>query len=262
MRLRELTILQYQNVTTNFQLHGLWLSLDAFRKQMEYLKANNFKVLSIDDAISFMERKKETNNRRPVALTFDNGFMAFYKEVYPVLAEYRYPATVLISPDRVDTATTIGGKSVSYLSWQILRELVDSNITIGIYEDKELNINKILPSIVKEHIVDYKKKMEDKLGETVKYHGVKEGVPPSDIRSLIESTGFRAFLTQCPTNRKTDLFSIGRIQIDDEDFNIFLTKISNVYLFFKDRRSWKYIRKYHLDKLAHRVSEACNRLRG
>jgi hypothetical protein len=41
-----------------------------------------------------------------------------------------------------------------------------------------------------------------------------------------------------------------------------LTKISRTYLFFKDKRSWKYIRRYGFDRAAHRISETMDRLRG
>ncbi|MCK4468360.1 MAG: hypothetical protein KAU60_08415, partial [Desulfobacterales bacterium] len=64
-----------------------------------------------------------------------------------------------------------------------------------------------------------------------------------------------------PTNQRPSLSGIGRIQIDDDDHNIFLTKISKIYLFFKDKRVWKYIRKYDVDKLAHRISEALDRIK-
>ncbi|MBW2206204.1 MAG: hypothetical protein JRG79_04780, partial [Deltaproteobacteria bacterium] len=50
--------------------------------------------------------------------------------------------------------------------------------------------------------------------------------------------------------------------MDDDDFNIFLTKVSRTYLFFKDKRSWKYIRTYKLDRVAHRLSETLDRIRG
>jgi len=52
-----------------------------------------------------------------------------------------------------------------------------------------------------------------------------------------------------------------KIQIDDDDHNILLTKISKAYLFFKDKRSWKYIRKYKVDNLAHRISETLARIK-
>jgi len=40
--------------------------------------------------------------------------------------------------------------------------------------------------------------------------------------------------------------------------HIFMTKISRI----KDKRSWKYIREYKLGRLAHRLSETCDRFRG
>jgi hypothetical protein len=55
---------------------------------------------------------------------------------------------------------------------------------------------------------------------------------------------------------------VGRIQVDDSDFNIFLTKVSTTYLFFKDKKSWKYIRKFKLDRVGHWVSETYDQLRG
>ena len=261
MKLRELTILQYQNVTQNAHLHRLWLSLGAFKRQMAHLKENNFQVLSLDDAVGYMERKVEINSKRPVALTFDNGFMDFYEQVLPVLVEYEYPATLLISPDKAGTVISVGEESVPYLTWEKLKQLANHNITIGTYEDMELNINKIPEAVVQDHMLTYKKQMKEQLGRKIDYHGVKEGVPNAEIRNLMISKGYRAFLTQCPTKQKPDHYAIGRIQVDDEDFNIFLSKISATYLFFKDKESWKYIRKYRLDRLVHRLSEAYNRLR-
>ena len=104
--------------------------------------------------------------------------------------------------------------------------------------------------------------LEDQLGTEIRYFGVKEGVPNRKIRDLLVSEGYRSFLTQCPTNRRPDLYSVGRIQVDDDDFNIFLTKISQTYLFLKDKKSWRHIRKYRLDRVAHRLSETYDRLRG
>ena len=151
---------------------------------------------------------------------------------------------------------------VHFLGWEALKELSAHNITIGAYEDQAWNINGIPEDVVRNHIVTYKKRLEDRLGVEIRYFGVKEGVPNPGIRRLLKSEGYRAFLTECPTNQKPDLYAIGRIQVDDNDFNIYMTKISRTYLFFKDRKSWKYIREYSLDKVAHRVSEGWDRIRG
>ena len=177
MKLRDLTILQYQNVTKDAHLHRLWLSLDAFKKQMAHLEENDFKVLSFSEAIDYMEGNIKTDGKHPVALTFDNGFMDFYEQVLPVLNGYGYPATVLISPEKVGTAADIGEKSVQYLSWDTLKKLSNPKITIGTYEDDALDFNSISEESVRDHISTYREKMENRLGITVVYHGVKEGVP-------------------------------------------------------------------------------------
>jgi len=262
MKLKELSIIQYQNVSATPHLHKLWLSIRAFREQLEYLAANNFQLLSIEDALNAMEGKKRLTNGRPLCLTFDNGYQDFQEHILPLLTQYHFPATVLIAPHRVDGSVELETESVPYLSWNTLREMLKHNVTIGAYEDHELNLNDIPQDLVQEHIVDYKKMLEDELGIEIRFFGVKEGVPNRKIRDLLVSQGYRAFLTQCPTNRKPDLYSVGRIQVDDDDFNIFLTKISQTYLFFKDKKSWKYIRKYGLDKVAHKLSESYDRLRG
>ena len=262
MRLRELTIIQYQNVSIRDYLDRLWISLDSFKKQLEFMTSNNFQIISINDAVDYMESKKRLRNLRPISLTFDNGYMDFYEYVVPLIFRYSLPVTMLISPEKVGKSVKIGGSEVPYISWSILRELADNNITIGAYEDYTWNIKNIPENLFRRHIIDFKKSLEDKLGIEIRYFGIKEGVPNHKIRNLLISTGYKAFLTECPTNRKPDLYSIGRIQVDDNDFNIFLTKTSKTYLFFKDRRSWKYIRKYKLDRVAHHISETYDRIRG
>jgi len=240
----------------------LWLPLHAFKKQLEYLANNDYQILSIDEAIDCMAGKSRLKKLRPIALTFDNGYLDFYEEVLPLLVDHLFPATLLISPQNVEKRITVGENEVCYLTWDNLKELVKYNITIGAYEGYTWNINDVPDEMIQRHIIDYKKELEDRLGTEVRYFGIKEGIPNDRIRDLLISEGYRAFLTQCPTNRKPDLYSIGRIQVDDDDFNIFLTKISRTYLFFKDRKSWKYIREYGLDKIAHRISEAYDRMRG
>ena len=261
MKLRELTILQYQNVTKDAHLHRLWLSVDALKRQMEHLAENGFKVISIDDAIDYMSGKIEIEADRPVSLTFDNGYSSFIEEVLPILNDHGYPATLLVSPEKVGKNLGLESRAVPYLTWDALGDLLQNGVTISAYEDNNLNINKIPDDSVSRHIIEYKKRLEDKLGSEIIYHGVKEGVPKDNIRDLLKSEGYRAFLTQCPTFHRPDLFSIGRIQVDDEDFNIFLSKISRTYLFFKDKKSWVYIRKYRFDRLAHNISEIYNRFR-
>ena len=262
MKLRDLSIIQYQNISRRDHVYRLWLPLGAFRKQLAYFASGGFRILTMDEALRYMQKEFAQTGARPISLTFDNGYLDFYEEAFPLLMEHGFPATLLVSPERVGKKIPINGHDAFYVTWEILREMADRNITIGAYEDGHWNINRIPEDAVRRHIIEYKKRLEDGVGVEIQYFGVKEGVPNGSIRDLIKAQGYKAFLTQCPTNRKPDLLALGRIQVDDDDFNIFLTKVSKTYLFFKDKRSWKYIRRYRLDKVAHKVSENFDRIRG
>ncbi len=114
---------------------------------------------------------------------------------------------------------------------------------------------------VKQSLSDSLEIMAENYSWDIRFCAFKEGMPEKPLWDFLKDRGFQAVFTQCPTNKRPSLSGIGRIQIDDDDHNIFLTKISKIYLFFKDKRSWKYIRKYKIDKLAHRVSETLNRIK-
>lgn len=259
--MKNISIIQYQNVTPRHELSRLWLPLHAFESQIAWFGRGPSEMLSMDDALATMTGDRHSN-RRPFALTFDNGYEDVAIHAAGLLAEHAFPATLFMSPDRVGTTLEVGGESVSYLDWPQLRELSANGFTIGAYIDDAWDINRIPERRVTDAVVSYARRLEDGIGSEVRYFGVKEGVPNRQIRGLLEANGYRAFLTQCPTFRRATRWAIGRIQVDDDDFNIFLTKTSKAYLFFKDKRTWRYIRKYKLDRVAHRMSETFDALRG
>lgn len=259
--MKDLTILQYHNVCSRPEVSDMWLSVQQFEKQLNYLQNDRFAVVSMDQAIDYMLNERTLNGRFPVSLTFDNGFEDFFFIVFPLLEKCRIPATVMVSPKKIGTAVRLNGQNVSYMNWEQLRRLIDAGITVGAFEDDHPSIQGVPRNNVVRHAREYKQTMEDKLGLEIRYFGAKEGVPDSYLRNKIREAEYRAFLTQCPTNMKLSLYAIGRIQVDEEDFNIFLTKISKTYLLFKDKQLWKYIRRYKLDRLAHHVSEGYNAFR-
>jgi hypothetical protein len=113
---------------------------------------------------------------------------------------------------------------------------------------------------IKESVFISLKMMKKNFNGNVGYCAFNEGAPEKPLWNFLRTQGFQEIFTQTPTYRRPTLSGIGRIQIDD-DGNIFITKISKIYLFFKDKRSWKYIRKYTIDKLAHRISKTLDRIK-
>ena len=105
--------------------------------------------------------------------------------------------------------------------------------------------------------------LEDGLGRPVRYYAYMEGYPEGALRRWFIEEGFEVVLTQCPTFRwRSDPYRIGRIQVDDGDPNILITKASDFYLFFKDTRVRRIIWGFRVDRLMHRFYALFEKERG
>jgi peptidoglycan/xylan/chitin deacetylase (PgdA/CDA1 family) len=65
-----------------------------FRWQMEYLKRNRYKVISLEEAVGLRQMPAAGRKGKFAVLTFDDGYEDFFLHAYPVLCEYGYPATI------------------------------------------------------------------------------------------------------------------------------------------------------------------------
>ncbi len=147
------------------------------------------------------------------------------------------------------------------MNWEQIRELAKGGVSVGIYGCNGKWLSKTPFEEVKNEIIEARAIFKRELESQVIYYGVREGNPTTEMISLFKKEGIKAVFCQAPTKQRTHHHAIGRIQIDDNDFNIFLVKISKTYIFFKDSRYWKYIRQYKIDKAAHLVSDTVNRIK-
>jgi len=165
-------------------------------------------------------------------------------------------------PGCIGKERTIKGNPIECLTWDEVHELKRGGMEIGLlaYGGKGIK-NHYDERAIKEDISASMEIVKSNLNSEIKFCAFKEGVPGESLWNFLQGLDFHAVFTQCPTYQQATPAGIGRIQIDDDDHNIFLTKISNIYLLFKDKRSWKYIRKYRIDRLTHRISETWNRIK-
>jgi hypothetical protein len=260
--MREIPVLLYHNVgdyPPEMMEDGI--AAQAFTRQMQYLSTNGYQIVTLDDAVGHLAGTKRLRDRSLV-ITIDGGYEDAILNVAPVLRQYQFPAVFFIAPEFIGGERAIRGNPIRCLTWQEVRELNESGFTIGLLANGGGGIKSPHDvDVVKERIAAAMKSLHANINADIRYCAFKEGVPGADLRAFIQSQGIQAVLTQCPTNQRATVAGIGRIQIDDDDHNIFLTKISKIYLFFKDKRSWQYIRRYKIDRLFHHLSEWVNRMR-
>ncbi len=76
----------------------LAVSKESFRRQMQYLKDNNFRVIPLKDVYEFLHHNKPLP-KKSVVITIDDGYRSTYDTAYPILAEFNFPATLFLYTD-------------------------------------------------------------------------------------------------------------------------------------------------------------------
>lgn len=81
---------------------GMYVRPETFRAQMQYL-AKSCNVIPLEDLIDGLLEKK-TIAKRTIAITFDDGWTDNYDFAFPILKEFKLPATIFLPTSYVHTS--------------------------------------------------------------------------------------------------------------------------------------------------------------
>ena len=107
-------ILCYHQFTTGRSTDLMIMPRDSFIAQMEYLKNNNYNVITLADLEGFLKAARPIPPRS-VVITIDDGFRSAYDIAFPILKSYGFRATFFLYTDFLG-----GGRS---LSWAAINEM-------------------------------------------------------------------------------------------------------------------------------------------
>ncbi|HEY3065575.1 MAG TPA: polysaccharide deacetylase family protein [Methylomirabilota bacterium] len=91
------------------------IAAKTFEEQMQYLKAQGYRVVSMRDFYDFISLNRQLP-RKAVLLTFDDGYKSFMTYAYPVLKQLGFTATLFVYTDYV-------GAGRNALTWDDLNRL-------------------------------------------------------------------------------------------------------------------------------------------
>ena len=110
------------------------VSTEHLVQHFEWLKDNGYNVVSLDEIIAAKQGDKKLPEKA-VYLTFDDGYVSFYTQIYPLLKLYDYPATYALVTDWIESEKPVKYGSESelkdpseFLTWAQVREMQQSGL--------------------------------------------------------------------------------------------------------------------------------------
>jgi peptidoglycan/xylan/chitin deacetylase (PgdA/CDA1 family) len=103
----------------------LTVSIGNFRNQLKFIK-EEFDVVPLRQMIDGIENGKGFPNRE-IAITFDDGYYDNYRNAFPILKEFRIPATIFVTTGHIGGNDIFWWDKIAYLEKRdLLEELVTS----------------------------------------------------------------------------------------------------------------------------------------
>jgi peptidoglycan/xylan/chitin deacetylase (PgdA/CDA1 family) len=227
-----------------------------FRRQMQCLKFLGYTPVSLDDLYSNYLNNDGELLDKPIVITFDDGYMDNYKNAFPVLTEYNFPAAIFMVSGFAETSNKWdipnGYPEEPLMGWRELQEIVKGGVTVGSHTVNHPRLTQLVSGEAKKEIEDSKKSLEDGLGMPINHFAYPYGDMSEPIVDMVKAAGYE---TACSVRagfnmENADPFILKRIGIFGEDS---LWRFALKVTFATNEGSLSNTAKYYIKRLTDRI---------
>ena len=175
-------ILAYHSLDPARFPNKLAISPGLFRKQMLWIKKNQFQVIELEACAK--AEWKENLLEHKTAITFDDGYMDNYQRAFPVLREFGFAATFFVTTEDIDKE--------GFMTWEMLREMAAvPGIEIGSHALEHKPLSDIPEKEAWTSLVASKKILEEKIGREIRVISYPSGSFNEKIIEMARGAGYQ-----------------------------------------------------------------------
>lgn len=204
-------VLCYHDVTPkNPNNNELLVNPEKFKEQLQYLKDNNYTPITLDELYDYLRNNKPLPEK-PVVITFDDGYKGNYEYAYPLLKEFKFPATVFMISNYVGAP--------DFMTADQLKEMSNNGIEIESHTFKHDDLSILDEAKQLETLKDSKVNLEKIIEKPVDFVAYPFGRYNSSTRVAAEKAGYKLGfnLNGNFADRKDNNFNIDRIYVSNND---------------------------------------------
>ena len=209
------------------------ISPNEFESDLKYLKENHYNTITMTQLIEYVHDKKELPPN-PVILSFDDGYLSTYLNVYPLVKEYNMKIVLSIIGKSVDDFSKVCDENIEYshVTWDEIKEMQQSGLVE--IQSHSYNLHKISKGrygccqLDNESLENYQEFLSNDLNKLQEEILSVTGNSPNTftypygryndkIETIIKNLGFKATLTckfgvNVIDNDPDTLYSLKRIR--------------------------------------------------
>lgn len=193
-----------------------------FEKQLQYLQENGYQTITFNDLYYAIKKHGELP-KKPIILTFDDGYRDFYTDAWPLLKKYKAKATVFIITGFINRPNYM-------FDWQI-KEIAGNSgdlVTLGAHTVHHPALTSLSPNKAYEEILDSKNFLEQNYHKATTVFNYPYGFFNNDVSDLVKKAGFQMAVSTIlgQAESKDNIFFFPRIRIGNYSDNLFQERLN------------------------------------
>lgn len=161
---------------------NLSVAPDIFEKQMTHLASHGYTPITLDTLYAGLKKTAGLPNK-PIILTFDDGYIDFYINAFPILQRFNFHAVSFIPTGLMDQGY--------YLHWDQIKQM-DATGLISFQAHSVNHYN--LPSLNQQQLIyqvtQSKKILESQLGKPVNFMAYPYGTSDERVWAATKAAGY------------------------------------------------------------------------
>lgn len=206
---------------------------EEFEKQMQYLSARGYRIISPGQYLSFLNREIDLPSRS-ILITFDDGAKNIIEYALPIMKRYNFKAAIFLNTAYIGEvmyhsrekrkfyktreealADSCHGEKLlrfSYLSWPEIKFLAEEGMDFGSHGHSHLVLTELTRKKLLEELDISRDILFKKIGREVDYFSYPWGTFNRHVKRYVKAAGYKvAFATD--HSHREDVFSVKRILV-------------------------------------------------
>jgi len=184
----------------------LSVSPENFDRQMAYLAQNGFEPVTLGYMPYVFDGSLSPSGKKPVLLTFDDGYMDFYFNAFPILKKYNFHAVSFIP-------TGLMNKNY-YMTWDQIKEIQGSGLVeFEGHSVSHANLAQISSARLEYELTESKKTLEAFTGKPVHYLAYPFGASSVRVAAAARALGYVGAFSEQQKRASALTLSLPRLKI-------------------------------------------------